>query len=200
MRWLQMNIGLNATTELYRVRRSADAPGSHVPTQAIPLKMSVINMISNAMASTNMFISALSCFWNLLVSAVVRPRHLQRSSLDLSGRHIIGHATAGKIRTMGLQRPFKWACPSKDVAHADLQSALRRMLAATKCGTVEYPFIMPDFHPPRADWSSATGFTNTPMELPKILRLMGLFLRSQGLQSASNIDFETTAFRNGFDS
>ena len=38
MRWLQNNIGISATTELYRVRRSADAPGSHVPTQATPFE------------------------------------------------------------------------------------------------------------------------------------------------------------------
>ena len=181
LRWLQTNIGLNATTELYRVRRSADAPGSHVPTQANPLKASVITIISNAMFNRNIFISALACFWNLLVSSAVRPRHLQRSALDLSGRYIIGHATAGKIRTMGLQRPFKWACPAKDMANADLKTALINVTAATKCANHDYPFIMPEFFPPRSDWSSAKGFTDKPMELPKILRLMGLYLRSQGL-------------------
>ena len=181
MRWLQTNIGINATTELYRVRRSVDAPGSHVPVQATPLKPSVISMISNAILSDNIFIAALACFWDLLVSAVVRPRHLQRSSLDLSGRHIIGHSTAGKIRTLGLQRPFKWACPARDMANADLLLALRRVTEATGCSNIENSFIMPDFHPQRSDWASARSFTNTPMELPKILRLMGLYLRSQGL-------------------
>ena len=46
LRWVHANRGLNSTTDLERVRRAVDAPASHVPTQATPLKMTIITIIS----------------------------------------------------------------------------------------------------------------------------------------------------------
>ena len=162
LRWCQNNIGLNATTDLERVRRCADAPGSHKPCQAIPLKMTMLTIISNAMWANNHFIAALACFWNLLVCSVVRPRHLQRSYIVLDDDVIIGYAKKGKKRTLGIQHPFQWACHSFDANNANLASALGRSMKHTKCGIPERQFMMPDFYPPRSDWATATAFTDTP--------------------------------------
>ena len=41
--------------------------------------------------------------------------------------------------------------------------------------------------PARAAWATATGFTDAPMPLPKVLRLFELFLKAMGV-SQDDID------------
>ena len=62
--------------------------------------------------------------------------------------------------------------------------ALRASMKHTGAGIPERQFIMPDFLPARSDWSTAKSFSDQPMPLDKILRLMGPFLRSMGLPVA----------------
>ena len=181
LRWVHSNLGLNSTTDLERVRRTVDAPASHVPTQANPLKMTVITIISNAMNCNNIFVAALAVFWNLLVCSVLRPKHLQRSSIEFEGDIIVGHANKGKRRVRGHQVPFDWACPRFDAANNDLSYYLRQSLSRTNCGNSDRMFVLPDFAPARADWSTAVGFTDQPMDPKKITRMMGLFLKSYGV-------------------
>ena len=187
IRWIHQNLGLNSTTDLERVRRTVDTPASHQKVQANPLKILIMSVISNAMKSHNIFVSSLAIFWNLLVTAVIRPAHLQRTRISFGEDFIIGHAYRGKKKVRGHNAPFNWASPRYDALGGDIQAALVRMMKHTKAASEDRPFILPEFAPARADWATATGFMDIPMPLPKVLRLLGLYLKAMGV-SQEDID------------
>ena len=117
-------MGLAATTELDRVRRSVDKPDTHVPQQATPLKPFIIMIVSNALSSTNIFDKALANSWTLLVNAVVMFAHQQRSWTEVLADDIFGHAYKGKRRIRGVQAPFNCAAPIIEFAGDSIGDSL----------------------------------------------------------------------------
>ena len=89
----------------------------------------------------------------------------------------------GKRVIKGRQPSFWWAAPAQGVTEVDLKAGLRRLLDNGKCGSVERPYILPDFAPKGADWDSAEAFADSPMPLAKIRRLILSYLHTMGMKS-----------------
>ena len=146
--------------------------------------------------SNNIFAASLAFFSVLIITSVLRPKHVQRSRIFIDNDAICGYCIKGKARVRGNQKPFFWGATRFGLSGRDLVEDMRRICKATGAANEERNFVLPDFLPERSDWSSATSFSNVMMPLQKARRLIALLLRAYGAsQEAIDQLFGLYAFR-----
>ena len=64
------------------------------------------------MSNDNIFVAALASFAILIVASVLRPKHLQRSVIEIKDNIIHGICYKGKAMVNGVQKPFAGAAVS----------------------------------------------------------------------------------------
>ena len=184
IRWLESNLGLVPTSTLDRVKKCCstlcveDTAEQH---QAVPARWVVLLALENMLEVNNDYVFAIAFFGVAIVTSVLRPKHLQRSEVDVNDGRIIGHCSKGKSREQGKQWPFWWAMPPFGLSGVDLRAAVARLLKVTGAATDQNKFLLPDLLPARTDWSSAKSFANVPMPLVKARRLISLLLKVRGV-------------------
>ena len=191
-----MNIGLAACSTLERVKRFCDAPATHSPVSVPPATIMIWLMLENMIGSENIYVATLAFFSVLIITSVLRPKHVQRSRLFLDKGAIGGYCIKGKSNVRRNQKPFYWAASEKSLSGRKLDEDLKRICMATGAASEAKPFVLPDFLPARSDWSSARSFSGEPMPLQKARRLIALMLRVYGAsQEAIDMLFGLYAFR-----
>ena len=172
LRWLQDNIGLHSGADLDRVKKFCHTPQSHLAHQAKPAHFILLLLLENAMSYSNIFIASLAAFATMIVTSVLRPRHLQRSVIEIVDNVVQGICYRGKARFQGVQRPFKWAAASYGFSGVPLAVPIARIINISRAASGGRTWLLPDFHPKRSDWSNATTFEDYPMPLAKVRRLI----------------------------
>ena len=129
------------------MRRVAQPPLSHEPTQARPILPMLWVLLENLTERGNVFVRAICLFAVMILLAVVRPRHLQRSVITVYGTLITAKVSKGKRRIRGQQAPFRWAAANRGITSTDLGAVMRLHLDLAHCATNEKPFLLPSFIP-----------------------------------------------------
>ena len=120
LRWLESNIGLAACSTLERVKRFCDAPSTHNPVSVPPTKIMIWLMLENMIGSDNIFVATLAFFSILIITSVLRPKHVQRSRLFIDKGAIGGYCIKGKSNVRRNQKPFYWAASEKSLSGRNL--------------------------------------------------------------------------------
>ena len=115
-RWLETNIGLAACSSMERVKRFCDALATHNPVSVQPAKIMIWLMLENMIGSDNIFVATLAFFRVLIISSVLRPKHVQRSRLFLDKGAIGGYCIKGTSNVRRNQKPFSWAVSEKSLS------------------------------------------------------------------------------------
>ena len=176
-----MNIGIHFTTDLQRVKRAAETPLSHAPSQAAPALPVIWMVLENLCKIKNPFVRAISLFASLLIRAVLRPRHLQRSIITFNNTSVIGWVHKGKRRVRGQQVPMQWATSRVGVTNEDILESLSTHMELAQCANKQRPYLVPEFIPAGTDFNTARAFGDAPMDPSTIRRQLSLALRAAGV-------------------
>lgn len=180
--WLNAHLELNWSLAGNFVAQSAAARSSHIEQQVSPMRLSLWVVLTILSSVDNIVVRGLALFWILILEGVLRPVHLQRSSISvLLPEAVEGRATAGKARLFGKRRPFTRRCPRIDIIGGDLGERVVSFFALASDS--ERSFFLPDTRPDGSGLEAKTWAT-TPMPQGNIRRLTALALEKVGVPMA----------------
>ena len=105
-------------------------------------------MLENLIGSENIYAAALAFFSVLIITSVLRPKHVQRSRLFIDNGAIGGYCIKGKVKLRANQKPFYWAASSRSLSGRNLIADLERICLALGSANESKNFVLPDFEPP----------------------------------------------------
>ena len=90
---------------------------------AVPLSLRAWLLVERELGSSNFFVKKIALAMFLLLTAVLRFAHLQRSKYT-GGRpsYLAFEATFGKARRLGVKKPMAWCAPKASLTGVDIQS------------------------------------------------------------------------------
>ena len=179
--WLRKHLELDWRLDTTSFAQAAYVRASHVESQVSPMRITLWALLSLLSGSQNCFVKGVALFWMIIIGAVMRPAHLQRSKLtDLGADFLEGTAFAGKARIFGKRRPFKWRSARQDILNSDMGS--RAWDFFLESGPADRMFFLPDTVPP-GNILMAKSWSNSPMSQSKIRGLTNGILERLGVSA-----------------
>jgi hypothetical protein len=177
--WLQKHFELTWSLDSAWVKQVASVSAHHIEKQVAPLRLSMWAVLTLLASSNNIVVKGIALFWLLVLGAVMRPAHLQRSQLiKVWPMSLEGRATADKTRTQGKRRAFSWRAPRFSVLGSDIAIAAWDFYVQSGSETRNY--FLPDTSP-RGAGLSAKSWQLTPMGQGKIRSLTNIILEAIGV-------------------
>ena len=170
LRWVEKHLGFSAHTDAPQVRAQGVVMASHREVQATPLPVRVWAFLESVAAGGNVFASAISLVWILLLVGVLRFAHVQRSRIvAMTDDMISGLASRGKKRVHGRRRPLEWSAPRFGLTGVDIGARLQAYLTRATAGQALPPFLLLDFLPARVQLSGVKSFAPTAMPMHRFV-------------------------------
>ena len=168
LRWLSKHLEIDLQLESQAVKDATNIPASHIERQVPPMRISFWAIFTILASAGNQVVRGVALFWLLVLAGVLRPAHVQRSSLvRLFPQCIEGLCRANKKRVDGKRRAFSWRAPRMSLLGTDVGRAAFEFAAQASEGR---SYFLPDTWPIGIGLE-ATEWADRPMTQSKIKSL-----------------------------
>ena len=167
--WIATHFEVEWNLQSRVIKDAAAVKSCHVESQVSPMRVTMWLLLNLLSCSTNLIVRGCGLFWMLILHAVLRPAHLQRSRITcMHPQSIEGKVLLGKSKSFGRRRPFYWRCPRRDLLSSDLGERVAKFMHDS--GNADRDFFLPDTLPQGAG-IHAKRFDTTAMAQSKIRQL-----------------------------